>query len=568
MTKHLKKMLSLVLALALVLTLCVPSMDAQAAKKKAKTKLTINKKSITLVEGKKQQLTVKYGKKNVTKKAACKWSTKNKKVATVKKGKITAVGAGKTTIIAKYQKKTVKCTVIVKAKGGDNGQEGGEGDDNGQDGQGNQSGQDNQNGQGNQPAQEEVVSLSCTPSDGTIKSEGTAVQLNAKPKKFGSGTPSYQWYKDSNKIEGATQNTYYATEAGVYSCDVHYINLDLKSGTITVKTTVVSPATDVVTWTVEPETFPGNFAVKDPDGKTRIYPILLKREYVSFNPWPTSLKQVKYVINNCKDPFVIGALYVVAQSNYVYTSTSDFNCGRLAFDMLDQIQLGGGALKETNPLAPIYCVSNAVKGDVNASGFNGKAYKKDGKTLSTQITREYASRAFCKGATPENGYAPNDNASDINDKTKWKIKVDQYVYCFDQVDGTGDVVDPVVKSEAKDISVTVIKKDGSTETETETAFRMPALHKDPSFVTVCPTPYSLSVENEGDDFATPEHNFKFRIGMRYASKAGVWIPSDYVDLKDAEHGKIPTNVTKYNFQANGLFSNGYVGPEDVNNSIW
>lgn len=73
---------------------------------------------ITLKVGQKQKLYVKtgiFGTKRVSWKKV-KWSSSNKKVATVsKKGLVRAKKKGKATITAKYGKKKLKCKVIVKA---------------------------------------------------------------------------------------------------------------------------------------------------------------------------------------------------------------------------------------------------------------------------------------------------------------------------------------------------------------------------------------------------------------------------------------------------------------------
>ncbi|MBQ5473642.1 MAG: Ig-like domain-containing protein, partial [Lachnospiraceae bacterium] len=67
-----------------------------------------------LYEGKSTTLTVKKGSKKVS---GVKWSTSNKKVATVSsKGKVTAKKKGTATITAKVSKKSYKCKVTVKAK--------------------------------------------------------------------------------------------------------------------------------------------------------------------------------------------------------------------------------------------------------------------------------------------------------------------------------------------------------------------------------------------------------------------------------------------------------------------
>lgn len=127
--KSMKKILSLVLAVIMVVgILAIPS-QSQAASKKAKqyvTKITAAKKKVTLTVGKSAtvKVTVK-GTKKVSKKYTA--ASSKKKVATVKvtkKGvKITAKKAGKTVITiktkAKNKKKkilTAKINVTVKAK--------------------------------------------------------------------------------------------------------------------------------------------------------------------------------------------------------------------------------------------------------------------------------------------------------------------------------------------------------------------------------------------------------------------------------------------------------------------
>ena len=115
MKRFSKKILSLVLAVALVATISpvVGTSVASAAKKAA-----MSKKKATITVGKKVTLTAK----NVTK--VKKWTSSNKKVATVKKkGKkkaiVTGKKAGKATIKAKVvvkgKTKTIKCVVTVKA---------------------------------------------------------------------------------------------------------------------------------------------------------------------------------------------------------------------------------------------------------------------------------------------------------------------------------------------------------------------------------------------------------------------------------------------------------------------
>ena len=106
---HVKKILAVLLTLALVITL-LPMMQINA---NAKTKTKLNKKKVTVYVGKNVKLKVK----NKPAKKKVKWKSTNKKVATVtKKGKVKAKKAGKTTIIAKIGKKKYKCKVTVKKK--------------------------------------------------------------------------------------------------------------------------------------------------------------------------------------------------------------------------------------------------------------------------------------------------------------------------------------------------------------------------------------------------------------------------------------------------------------------
>ena len=80
--------------------------------KAAPKKVSISKKKLTLKVGKKTTLKLKNA--NASK---VKWSSSNKKVATVSKGVIKAKKVGKATITATYKKKKYKCTVTVKKSG-------------------------------------------------------------------------------------------------------------------------------------------------------------------------------------------------------------------------------------------------------------------------------------------------------------------------------------------------------------------------------------------------------------------------------------------------------------------
>lgn len=79
--------------------------------KAAAKKISISKKSATLTVGKTLTLKLKNAKASKVK-----WSTSNKKIATVSKGKVKAKKAGKATITAKYKGKKYKCKITVKAK--------------------------------------------------------------------------------------------------------------------------------------------------------------------------------------------------------------------------------------------------------------------------------------------------------------------------------------------------------------------------------------------------------------------------------------------------------------------
>lgn len=104
--KEQKKIISLFLCFALVLTPLFSSEQVLAKKK-----IRLNKKSVTLLKGKKVKLKVRGTKKKVT------WKSKKKKIATVsKKGVVTARKAGKVNIIAKVAGKKLVCKVKVKTR--------------------------------------------------------------------------------------------------------------------------------------------------------------------------------------------------------------------------------------------------------------------------------------------------------------------------------------------------------------------------------------------------------------------------------------------------------------------
>ena len=102
-----------ILAKALVATMVISSIltGPTSVEAKAKTKVKLSSKSITLVVG-----TTKTIKLKSAKASKVKWSTSNKKIATVSKGKIKAKKKGTCKVYAKYKGKKYTCKVKVKAK--------------------------------------------------------------------------------------------------------------------------------------------------------------------------------------------------------------------------------------------------------------------------------------------------------------------------------------------------------------------------------------------------------------------------------------------------------------------
>ena len=222
---------------------------------------------------------------------------------------------------------------------------------------------------------------------------------------------------------------------------------------------------DCVKWKVTESSFSGRYAKKDPvTNETKVYGIdKLIEKYVSFDPWPTTPGQISYIMDNCDDPFVIGALYVVALENFEYKGLSDFSCPTYA--MLDVLQTGNGLQKA-------FALSNFDKQHIAEFG-QKKLYQPGGKIISDSDITKIAPRTFLKGATYKNDYTPD--CADPEDKTQWQIIVDQYPYCCDiESERTGE---------------------------------------HPKFYTVCPESYSLSQETEGSDYVEEVHNFKCKDGV-------------------------------------------------------
>lgn len=110
--KTMRKILCLVVAIAMVT--CLMTNTAEAA-----TKVKLNKKKVTLtITNTKKKPTTTLKVKGVSKKVAkkAKWTSSKKSVATVKKGKVTARKAGKTTITCKVKGKKYTCKVTVVDK--------------------------------------------------------------------------------------------------------------------------------------------------------------------------------------------------------------------------------------------------------------------------------------------------------------------------------------------------------------------------------------------------------------------------------------------------------------------
>lgn len=106
-----KRVLSFFLAVLMMVTTVLPIGEIGQAEAKAKKKITLNKKKITLRVGKKFRLKVRGTSKKVV------WKSSKKKVATVnKKGWVRAKKKGTAKITARVSGKKLKCRVTVKKK--------------------------------------------------------------------------------------------------------------------------------------------------------------------------------------------------------------------------------------------------------------------------------------------------------------------------------------------------------------------------------------------------------------------------------------------------------------------
>lgn len=110
-----RKNLSFIFVLSLILTLCISIIPVQAATTKSgKVAVTVPKTTLYVGDSRSNStpITVKYNNKTV--KSGIKYSTSNKKIATVKKGKIVASRKGTATISVRYKNKTCRFKITVK----------------------------------------------------------------------------------------------------------------------------------------------------------------------------------------------------------------------------------------------------------------------------------------------------------------------------------------------------------------------------------------------------------------------------------------------------------------------
>lgn len=263
----------------------------------------------------------------------------------------------------------------------------------------------------------------------------------------------------------------------------------------------VTPPKEVsneVKWTVTEEKFMGAYARhNDETGEDEIIPMELTRKYVSFSPWPTTNEQVEYVIKNCDDPYVIGALYVVALDNYEYKGLGIYT-GEV-YKMLNTLMSGAGTVTGSN-----YQLSNFAKQKICEFG-SKQVTLGDGTAVKVST---FASRAYLKGATPYNNYTPEGG---MKDKTKWKIVMDEYVYCGDLENG---------------------------------------------YITVCPQRYSEEKLTEDSEQTVVEHWQGIRIGCRWNKTAKVWLPTDNISLNKPPTG----SLVPFNVESQVLFSSNYMAP--------
>lgn len=100
-----RKFVSWFLLFMFIFSMSFASILASAAPKE----IALNKKSICMKKGQKYTLKLKG-----VKKKKIKWSSNNKKIASVRNGVVKAKKTGRCMITAKYQSKKYKCTIYVK----------------------------------------------------------------------------------------------------------------------------------------------------------------------------------------------------------------------------------------------------------------------------------------------------------------------------------------------------------------------------------------------------------------------------------------------------------------------
>lgn len=273
------------------------------------------------------------------------------------------------------------------------------------------------------------------------------------------------------------------------------------------QTTTKEPATEEPTtsvsaevkWNVTAEKFTKAYPEKNEiTGEPETKYAELTREYVSFAPWPTTNEQVEYVIKNCDDPYVIGALYVVALDNYEYNGLGKYD--GVVYKMLETLMNGAGTVKGTQ-----YQLSNYAKQQI--CGFGSKQIFTPSGAINVST---FASRAYLKGATPYNGYTPEGG---LEDKTKCQIMMDERIY-------NGDIAN--------------------------------------GYITVCPQRYSEKQDTETGPKEHIEHWDGLCIGMRYNKTAGIWLPTETTALSTPPTGAL----VPFNVESQVLFSSNYIPPEE------
>lgn len=365
-----------------------------------------------------------------------------------------------------------------------------------------------------------VKSLQLSKSTVSLKA-GKKIKIKATVKVYGKAKKTVSAKSSNNSVakikvgkankKGVTEITITARKAGNAKITVttkdKAKNKKVIKKTIKIKVTPVKtktpastkkPASAQVKWTVSEVKFMGAYSrVNEDTGKTETIPKELTRKYVSFSPWPTTNEQVEYVIKNCDDPYVIGALYVVALDNFEYKGLGNYT-GEV-YKMLNTLMSGAGTVTGSN-----YQLSNFAKQKICEFGFK-QVRTGDGTAVNVST---FASRAYLKGATPYNNYTPEGG---MKDKTKWKIVMDEYVYCGDLANG---------------------------------------------YITVCPQRYSEEKLTEDSDQTSVNHWQGIKIGLRWNKTAKVWLPTDYIALNSQPTG----SLVPFSVESQVLFSNNYMAP--------